>query len=211
MRKKLVMATAAGALAVGGLAFAVPAVADDDPTTGTASPAEDRIRDALSGLVEDGTITQEQADRVATTVGDGDWHDGWHGGWGWGWGWGGSTALTDTLGLSEEELRTALEADGASLASVAEAQGVAVEDLVAALVQEAREGIATAVEDGRLTQEQADEWLADLESGITEWVQATGPWDGDWEGPWDVDGDGDGDPDGWDGWGGWHGGWGHGD
>jgi len=172
------MATAAGALAVGGLAFALPAVADDDPTPGSASPAEDRIRDGLSGLVEDGTITQEQADRVATTLGDGDWHGGW------GWGWGGSSVLTDTLGLSGEELRTALEADGASLASVAEAQGVAVEDLVAALSQEAREGIASAVEDGWLSQEQADEWLADLDGRITEWVQsndADGPWEG-WDG-----------------------------
>ncbi len=182
MRTKLVMATAAGALAVGGLAFAVPAVADDDaPPAEAAASAEDRLRDALSGLVEDGSITQEQADEVATTLSG----SGWHGGWGWG----GSSVVTETLGLSEEELRTALEADGATLASVAEDQGVAVEDLVAALAEAVRERVATAVEEGRLTQEQADEWLADLETRITEAVQSTGPdgpdgWRGGWRGGW---------------------------
>jgi hypothetical protein len=40
------------------------------------------------------------------------------------------------------------------------------------------------VEDGRLTQEQADEWLADLEEQVTErvnstdWAGGRGPWGG---------------------------------
>ncbi|WP_369256802.1 hypothetical protein [Geodermatophilus amargosae] len=190
MRKKFVLATTAGVLAVGGLAFAVPAMAEDDTTTGTsATAAEDRIRDALSGLVDDGSISQEQADEVATTLGDagiGGWHGGWHGG-----GWGaGLSAAAETLGLSEEDLRTALEADDASLASVAEAQGVAVEDLVAVLLEGPREGIATAVEEGRLTQEEADERLADVETRIRELVQSTdlgGPRDGWRGGPWGHD------------------------
>ncbi|MGY1673023.1 hypothetical protein [Geodermatophilus sp. SYSU D00710] len=198
MRKKIAIATAAGALAVGGLAFAVPAVADDDTatpdtTTDSATPVEDRIRDALSGLVDDGSLTQEQADEVATTLDDaGAWHGGWGGWHGWHDGWGdGSSVVAETLGLSEEELRTALEAEGATLASVAEAQGVAVEDLVAAIVGEAEERIATAVEEGRLTQEQADEWRADLEARVTEFVQsaeAAGPWWGG-RGGWWRDGD----------------------
>ena len=182
MRKKIVLATAAGALAVGGLAFAVPAVADDDPSSTTsATSAEDRIRDALSGLVDDGSITQEQADEVATTLSDaGVAGHGWHGGFG-----GGFPVAAETLGLSEEDLRTALEADDASLASVAEAQGVAVDDLVAALVEASRERIATAVEEGRVTQEEADEWQADLETRVTEFVQSTevgGPHGGPWGG-----------------------------
>ncbi|GAB3197303.1 hypothetical protein GCM10027261_22030 [Geodermatophilus arenarius] len=195
MRKKILLATAAGALAVGGLAFAVPAVADDDTTTtDSVTSAEERIRDALSGLVDDGSITQEQADEVAATLGDaGVWHGGrggWHGGWGGGWG-GGFPVVAETLGLSEEELRTALEADGATLASVAEDRGVAVEDLVAALVAAAEERIATAVEEGHLTQEEADERLADLEAGVTEFVQSAdgdGPWWGGRGGP-DDEGD----------------------
>jgi polyhydroxyalkanoate synthesis regulator phasin len=213
VRKKIVLATAAGALAVGGLAFALPAVADDE-TSAPASPSpapesapesgsagstavEDRVRDALSGLVDDGSLTQEQADEVAATLSDaGTWADVWadvraDGGWGWGWAWGGSSVVTDTLGMTEDELRTALDADGATLATVAEAQGVAVEDLVAAIAAEVREHAATAVEDGVITQEQADEWLTDLEARVTEVVQTA---DGD--GPWGGS------------WGGWGGGWG---
>jgi polyhydroxyalkanoate synthesis regulator phasin len=171
VRKKLVLATAAGVLTLSGLAVAVPALADTDTTVGSAaSSAVDRIRDALAGLVTDGSLTQEQADEVATTLGEA--------------GLGGrgghhgdrldlSVAAT-ALGVSEDELRTALQADGATLASVAADEGVAVDDLVAALREAAEERIAEAVTDGRLTQEQADERLADLEERITERIEATG-------------------------------------
>ena len=173
VRKKIVLATAAGALALGGLGFAVPAMAaDDDTATPSASSAEDRIRDALEGLVDDGSITAEQADEVATTLGDaGIGGRGGHGGPG-GSGAGLSVAA-ETLGLSEDDLRTALEADDATLASVAAEQGVAVEDLTAALVQAAQERLDEAVADGRLTQEEADERAADLESRIAELVEST--------------------------------------
>ncbi len=200
MRRKIVLATAAGVLTLGGLAVAVPALADDETPTPSAAPAEERIRDALSGLVDDGSLTQEQADEVATTLTDAGvaWggHHGWGGGWGGAWGAGLSVAA-ETLGLSEDELLTALEADGATLASVAGDQGVPVGDLVAALVAEARERITTAVEDGRISQERADEVLADLEARVTEAVESAdvdgAPWNGRW-GPWgDRDGDGDGD------------------
>ncbi|MEX5720440.1 hypothetical protein [Geodermatophilus maliterrae] len=184
MRKKLVIATTAGALTLTGLAFAVPAMAEEDPTsTSTETTIEDRIRDALSGLVDDGSLSQEQADEVATTLGDAGF-----GGHGWYHGGGDLSVAAETLGLSEDELRTALEADGASLATVAEDQGVAVEDLVAALVQSAQERIAAAVEDGHLTQEEADERTADLETWITERVNATDAdrdgWRGGRGGPW---------------------------
>ena len=173
VRKKIVLATAAGALALGGLGFAVPAMAaDDDTATPSAGSAEDRIRDALEGLVDDGSITAEQADEVATTLGDaGIGGRGGHGGPG-GSGAGLSVAA-ETLGLSEDDLRTALEADDATLASVAADQGVAVEDLTAALVQAAQERLDEAVADGRLTQEEADERAADLESRIAELVEST--------------------------------------
>ncbi|MGY1731653.1 hypothetical protein ACI798_09025 [Geodermatophilus sp. SYSU D01045] len=194
MRRKTVLATTAGVLIVGGLALAAPALAEDDTTPETsATSAVDRIRDALAGLVDDGSITQEQADEVAATLSDaGAWHGGpggRHGGWG-GWGGGGFPVAAETLGLSEEELRTALEAEGATLASVAEDRGVAVADLVAALVGAAEERIATAVEEGRLTQEEADERLADLEARVTEFVQSAdgdGPWWGGRGGPDDED------------------------
>ena len=185
MRKKLVVAATAGALTLTGLAVAVPAVAATDETDGTSTSVVDRIKDALAGLVDDGSITQEQADEVATTLSDADL--GWHGHHG---GWFGLETAAETLGMTEDELRTALEAEGATLAKVAEDKGVAVDELVDALVTAKRERIAQAVESG-MPQEVADERLADLEQKVTEWVNSTEedrPWGGRggwWGGPHD--------------------------
>ncbi len=166
MRKKLIIATTAGVLALGGgLAFAVPALAGDE----TSTTREDRIRDALAGLVEDGSITDAQADEVATTLAESGL-----GGHGHGHGGGRldlSTAAT-ALDMTEDELREALRADDTSLADVAGQQGVEVATLVDALVTAQQERIDQAVEDGDLTQERADERLADLEERVTERVNS---------------------------------------
>ena len=182
MRKKLVVAAAAGALTLTGLAVAVPAVAQTEETDGTSTSVVDRIKDALSGLVDDGSISQEQADEVATTLGD----SGFGGHWGHG-GWHGLEAAAEALGMTEDELRTALQAEGATLAKVAEEKGVAVDTLVDALVTAQREGIAKAVESG-MPQDVADKRLADVEQRVTEWVNSTHedrPWGhgGWWGGP----------------------------
>ena len=50
-----------------------------------------------------------------------------------------------------------------------------VDTLVDALVQAQQDRIAQAVEDGRLTQEEADERLADLEARVTERVNSDDP------------------------------------
>jgi lambda repressor-like predicted transcriptional regulator len=167
VRKKLVVAAAAGALTLTGLAVAVPAVAQTEDTDGTSTSVVDRIKDALSGLVDDGSISQEQADEVATTLGD----SGFGGHWGHG-GWHGLDTAAEALGMTEDELRTALEAEGATLAKVAEEKGVALDSLVDALVTAQREGIAKAVESG-MPQDVADERLADVEQRVTEWVNST--------------------------------------
>jgi hypothetical protein len=182
VRRKLVVAAAAGALTLTGLAVAVPAVAAAEDTDGTSTSVVDRIKDALAGLVDDGSISQEQADEVATRLSDADlgWHGGHHGGW-----FGLETAA-EALGMTEDELRTALEADGATLAKVAEAKGVAVDTLVDALVKAKQERIAQAVGSG-MPQEVADQRLADLEQRVTEWVNSTGedhPWGGGPGGWW---------------------------
>jgi lambda repressor-like predicted transcriptional regulator len=182
VRKKLVVAATAGALTLSGLAVAVPALAETENPDSTSTSVVDRIRDALSGLVDDGSITPEQADEVSTTLGDADF--GWHGGHHRGWH--GLETAAETLGMTEDEFRTALEADGATLASVAEDEGVAVQTLVDALVRQKQERIAEAVENG-MPQDVADERLADLEQEVTEWVNATGedrPWGGHRGGGW---------------------------
>jgi polyhydroxyalkanoate synthesis regulator phasin len=170
VRKKwIITTTAAGAVMLGGLAVAGPALAED--STGTS--VVERITEALSGLVDDGSITQEQADEVAATLAEsGLGGPGGRGGHGPGMD---LAAAAEALGMSEEDLRTALEADGATLAQVAEDQSVEVDTLVDALVAAGEERIADAVADGRITQEEADERLADLEARITERIESPLP------------------------------------
>ena len=167
MRTKLVIAAATGALTLSALGVAAPALAAPDDAEGTASSAVERIADALSGLVDDGSITQEQADEVATTLSEAGLGDrGGHHGRG-----PDLATAAEALGMTEEDLREAL-GTGATLAQVAEDQGVAVDTLVQALVAAEEDRIAEAVVDGRLTQEQADERLADLEQRVTDRVEA---------------------------------------
>ncbi len=167
MRTKLVIAAATGALTLSALGVAAPALAATDDAEGTASSVAERIADALSGLVDDGSITQEQADEVATTLSEAGLGDrGGHHGRG-----PDLATAAEALGMTEEDLREAL-GTGATLAQVAEDQGVAVDTLVQALVAAEEDRIAEAVVDGRLTQEQADERLADLEQRVTDRVEA---------------------------------------
>jgi hypothetical protein len=172
VRKKLIMATTAGALTLTGLAVAVPALAEEGPTDAASSSVVERITDALSGLVTDGSLTQEQADEVATTLNEAGI------GRGHGPGHGGrldlSTAAT-ALDLTEDELRTALEPEGTTLAQVAEDQDVPVDTLIDALVQAEQERLAAAVEEGRIAQDEADQRLADVEERVTERVNSADP------------------------------------
>ena len=87
----------------------------------------------------------------------------------------GLEAAATALGMTADELREAMSADGATLASVAEAQGVDVQVVIDALVAEAREHLDEAVADGHLTQEEADEKAAELEARITEMVNSERP------------------------------------
>jgi polyhydroxyalkanoate synthesis regulator phasin len=176
VRKKIIVVTAAGALTLGGLAVGVPALADSDRIGVATSAAVDRIRDAIDDLVADGSLTEEQADEVAGRLADAGFggHGGGHRGGG-GHGGFGLDAAADALGMTEEELRNALETEGTTLADVAEQQGLSTGDLVEALVEAAHERADAAVEDGRLTQEEADDRLADVEERISERVTTVLP------------------------------------
>lgn len=67
--------------------------------------------------------------------------------------------IAPLLGVTPSEVATGLRS-GISIAAQAEAAGVPVQSIVDALVAQMSERLATAVESGRLTQEQADEKLA---------------------------------------------------
>ena len=69
-------------------------------------------------------------------------------------------AAAEALGITAEELRTAL-GEGKTLAQIAETEGVETDALVEDLVAAATERIKQAVTDERLTQERADELIAD--------------------------------------------------
>lgn len=180
MRHRITSIVLASALGLGGVAAGatLAPVAASAATTGTAAVGDrlDRIKDALSGLVSDGSITQEQADEVATTLdealpqgrgGPGGHHRGGPGGLR-----GLDTAAT-TLGISQDELRAALQG-GSSLADVADDQGVDKQVLVDALVAEAQEHLAEHAEREGLTDEQVEQRRAEIAERVTALVDREG-------------------------------------
>ena len=169
MRKKLATCALAGALGltgVAGAALVAPAVSY--AATGDSTALQSRvtsIKEALAGLVSNGTLTQQQADQVASTLAEsrpeGLRHHGRGGGRGV------RLEALSSLGITAEEVRAAAEA-GKTLAQLAEEQGVSEERVVSTLVTAGEEHLAEAVADGRLTQAEADEKKADLEARTTE-------------------------------------------
>ncbi|MDQ4131664.1 MAG: hypothetical protein M3179_00290 [Actinomycetota bacterium] len=85
----------------------------------------------------------------------------------------GVSAAAEALGISVEELRTALR-DGQSIAQVTEAKGVAVQTVIDAMVADARAHLAEKVQSGDITQAQADEKAANLQPRVTDLVNRTG-------------------------------------
>lgn len=76
--------------------------------------------------------------------------------------------------MTEADLRTALQGE-ATLAQVAESKGVPVDTLITELVEAEKARIAQEVTDGRLTQAQADERLADVTQRVTDRVNGVHP------------------------------------
>ncbi len=201
MRKQIVTVALAGSLGLAGAALFLPGVA----TAQTASPSPgaavtDRltaIKDALKGLVSDKTLTQAQADRVASTLAEELPRGGHHGRGAGGPARGGAhldpAAVAKAAGATVAELKASREA-GQTLAQLAQSKGVSKGDLVSALVAAGKAELAEQVTAGRLTQAQADARVAGLQERVTEMVDRVGP------GPrggrhHDEDGDEDGDGD----------------
>lgn len=213
-----------GAAALVGLgvpAIAAATTSDDAPSTAAAQAVTDRltkIKEALSGLVSDGTITQEQADKVAKTLDDklpqrgqdgmgpggmgpggmgpGGMGPGGMGPGGMGMGrglagglMGDIESLASTLKMTTDELHSAIH-DGKTLAEIAKEQGVSTDTVVAAIVKAATARIDEAVKAGRLTADQAKQLKAGLEEKVTTFVNEGGPMRGGRHG-WNR-GDGDG-------------------
>jgi hypothetical protein len=139
---------------------------------------EARIREALQELVDAGTITAEQADAVASHLADelpvreryGPFGRHHHGR-----GFDGEV-VAGLLGITTEQLRDALR-DGSSIADIAAENGVDVQVVIDALVAEVQDHLDVAVADGRLTQAEADEKLAEATERITDMVNRSRPAD----------------------------------
>jgi hypothetical protein len=172
MHKRTSVLILSGVLATG-VAGAV-AITPASATT-SANPVTSRlanIKGALSGLVGDGTLTQAQADKVASTL-DKKLPKRAVRGPGARFGGMGMSQTRDAaakaLGMTPEKLQTELRS-GKSLAQVAKDQKVGVDTLVKAMVAAAKVELATAVKDGTLTQARADKMETALTQRITEGV-----------------------------------------
>ena len=98
-------------------------------------------------------------------------------------------AAASYLGVTEAALKTSLS-DGSTLAEIAKEKGKSVDGLKAALVAAAKADLAQAVKDGRLTEAQQTEILADLSDRIDDLVNGElglhaghGPRGFDFDGP----------------------------
>lgn len=169
----------AATLAAGGAAVAIagPTVAGaaEAAATGTVS----RIGNVLSGLVSDGTITQTQADAVqkaldaAKPQGMGERHGGMGERRGPG-GMPGAEAVASALGMTTDEIRTALQS-GQSLAQVAASKGVSTQTVVDAIVADLKTHLAEEVASGEHTQAEVDQMLSKATERITAVVNGEMP------------------------------------
>lgn len=151
------------------------ALQDDgtESTDGVERPEPgERIRAALQDLVDAGTITGAQADAVAEHLAEQvpDRHERrhrhrmFHG----------AQIVAETIGIDLETLRAELEA-GNSVADIAAANDVDVDDVVDALLAQVSERLDRAVENGRLSADDAADRLEDAEEKITARVNGEQP------------------------------------
>jgi hypothetical protein len=157
-----------------------PTTTDDATGTDESADRPDRgawLEEALQPLIADGTITQAQADAVISALQDAR-PEGRPGGPGMGRGMGhgrighGIEAAATALGMTSDELRTALR-NGQTIAEVAAEKGVDIQTVIDAMAAELKTHLDEEVAAGELTQEEADAKLADAIERITERLDGT--------------------------------------
>jgi hypothetical protein len=189
----LILEMAGSAGATSGAAVAVRAAVQDttgstvptDPSAPAATTKPDpstRLQEILQPLIDDGTITQAQADKVIAALGSAR-PDGPMGGPKGGpmgrHGFGGLRGfgldvVANALGITADEVRTALQS-GQSLADLAVSKGKTAQDVIDAIVAEATTKINDKVTAGDITQAQADKLLATVTTMATDFVNNTSP------------------------------------
>jgi hypothetical protein len=200
-RKRTVAVGAAVALAVAGGGAAYAATTNNDPRDALLRDAAQRLnvtpgelRSALEGAfgdqldqaVTDGKLTQQQADQIKQRIARYGVPLGGPGGPGPGHGFGGPDgpghgpfgagldAAASYLGLTRAQLGRQLR-DGRTLAEVARAQGKTVDGLKQALIDAAKSGLDRAVADRRLSSDERDRILRDVEEHVDDLVNGRAP------------------------------------
>ena len=162
-----VVALAAGVLLVTGtVSFAqtdeptpTPSATEDAGNGATPTPSDDAEDDDSSG--EDASPDEDANEDEAEGRGCG----------------GGKylikEAAAEVLGISEDDLIAGLR-DGQSLAQIAEAQGMSVDDFRAALLENVTADLQAKLDAGDITQEQFDEKVSELNANIDEIINTEG-------------------------------------
>lgn len=174
MRKSIAAAALAASLAGGaaGAVLGAPGLAGAAETaTGKATGAAGWVKAALSGLVSDGTITQDQADKVATALREAKPDRGPRGHMRERVDF---TAVANVLGISPEEMKTALR-DGKTLADLAADNDVDLDKVIDAMVAEHAARLDEKVKAGTLTQDEADAKLAKARERATAFANGEKP------------------------------------
>ena len=150
---------------------------------------DQRLQDILKPLVDDGTITQAQADKVIGALqaagpmgggrdggrdgGFGGDRHGDHGPGGRGMGPGAHLdTVASVLGISVDDVRSAVKG-GSTIADLAKKHGKTGQDVIDALVAEVKAHFAPEVASGEHTQADADARIADATKRITDFVNNT--------------------------------------
>ena len=145
------------AMAMSGLALAQT----DETDAPAAEQGQSRIMEKLGPLVEDGTLTEAQAEAVAQVLADGPRGHGKRGP--------GFDGIAEFLGTTVDEIREALQA-GSTLADVAADNGSSADALIDYMVEEATERLDQAVADGKIDEAEKAEKLAEITERITDRV-----------------------------------------
>lgn len=144
--------------------------AGNDTANDTARPDQSaRLQEVLKPLVDDGTLSQAQADTVVETLAAAGPMGGGHGGRGGARGLG---IVATTLGMTEAEVRDAIS-NGQTLAQLAEAKGSSGQALIDAILAELKAHLDEEVAAGEHTQAEADAKLAEATTRVTELVNNT--------------------------------------
>ena len=138
------------------------------------SAIQQSAEQTIDEAVTSGKLTQEQGAILKQRIQEG------KGVFFFGGRWGGKLGLpgcrlsldtvASTLGITTDELRSEI-ASGKTLSQVITEHGKTVDDVVNALVAEAKTKLDQAVADGRLTQEQANQILSTLPDRLKQMIQ----------------------------------------